>query len=284
MKRPGNESPRRGSPPLWWRVIRVLAVSYLLVLLMLVWLENSLTYFPMKHPAGRWEAEGLQVEDAHFASTDGTKLHGWYVAAENPQAVILFCHGNAGNVTHRDDVFRELPQFVEASLLVFDYRGYGRSEGTPSEAGVLADARAARAWLARKAGVPEGQIVLWGESIGGAIAVDLAADDGARGLILEGSFTSLPDVAAYHYPWLPVRWLMRGRLNSVERIRQYQGPLLMVHGDADSVVPYLFGQRLFAAANEPKKLLTQHNADHNDPRDEKFYRAAREFLLSLGEN
>lgn len=261
--------------------MRWVVAVYLCLLLMLLWLENSLTYFPMKHPAGRWEATGLTVEDAHFTAADGARLHGWYQPAEKPQAVILFCHGNAGNVTHRDNLFRELPEFVNASILVFDYRGYGRSEGTPNEAGVLADARAARAWLAERAGVPEQAIILWGESIGGAIAVDLAAREGARGLILEDTFTSLPEVAAYHYPWLPVRWLMRGKLNSLEAIRSYRGPLLMAHGDADTIVPYSFGERLFAAANEPKRLITQPNADHNDPRDAEFYAEVRRFIRDL---
>jgi fermentation-respiration switch protein FrsA (DUF1100 family) len=267
--------------PWWWRVTRILLVGYLLLALMFLWLENSLTYFPMKYPAGRWEAADLAIEDAYFSAPDGTKLHGWYLAGANPQAVILFCHGNGGNVTHRDELLRQLPQYVDVSILVFDYRGYGRSEGTPSESGVLADARAARAWLAARAGTREQDIVLWGESIGGAIAVDLAARDGARALILEDTFTSLPEVAAYHYPWLPVRWLMHGKLNSLEAIRHYRGPLLMAHGDADTIVPYSFGERLFAAANEPKRFITQPSADHNDPRESEFFEEVRRFLLSL---
>jgi uncharacterized protein len=123
--------------------------------------------------------------------------------------------------------------------------------------------------------------VLMGESLGGAIAVDLAAEDGARGLILEDSFTSLPDVAAHHYSWLPVRWLMRSQLNSLEKIRKYRGPLLMAHGDADSIIPYAFGKRLFEAANEPKQFVTQYDADHNDLRDEAFYEELRRFVKSL---
>lgn len=261
--------------------MRSLLIAYLVILLMMIWLENSLIYFPAKYPAGQWTPPGLEFEDADFTAADGTRLHGWYLPAENPQAVILFCHGNAGNLTHRDDVLRDLPQHVDASLLVFDYRGYGKSEGSPNEAGVLADARAARVWLAKRSGVAEREIVLWGESIGGAIAVDLAAEDGARGLILENPFTSLPDVAAHHYPWLPVRWLMRGQLNSLSKIGHYQGPLLMVHAESDSVVPYAFGQRLFTAANEPKRFVTQPNADHNDPRDEAFWEAFRRFIAAL---
>lgn len=267
--------------PLWWRVVRVLLIAYLVVLLMLIWLENSLIYFPARYPAGWWDPPDQKLEDAEFTAADGTKLHGWYLPADEPQAVILFCHGNAGNLTHRVDVIEQLPRYANASLLLFDYRGYGKSEGTPDEAGVLADAWAARKWLADRAGVAESEVVLWGESIGGAIAVDLAAKDGARGLILEDTFTSLPDVAAYHYPLLPVRWLMKSRFDSLANIQRYDGPLLMAHGDADSIVPYSFGQRLFAAAKEPKRFVTHPGADHNDPRDEAFWQELAAFLQSL---
>ena len=150
-----------------------------------------------------------------------------------------------------------------AAVLVFDYRGYGKSEGKPDEPGVLADARAARTWLAEKAGVAENRIVLMGESLGGAVAVDLAAD-GARALILENTFSSMPDVAAYHYPWLPVRLLMRTQFNSVAKIRSYHGPLYQSHGDRDSIVPLQLARRLFDAANEPKRFLLVEGADHND--------------------
>ena len=139
---------------------------------------------------------------------------------------MLFCHGNGGNITHRVDALKMLHRRAGVSVLIFDYRGYGRSEGKPSEAGVLADARAARAWLAAREKIAEADVVLMGESLGGAVAVDLAARDGARALVLESTFSSLPDVAAYHYPWLPVRWVMRTRFDSAGKIGDYHGPLL----------------------------------------------------------
>jgi fermentation-respiration switch protein FrsA (DUF1100 family) len=151
------------------------------------------------------------------------------------------------------------------SVLVFDYRGYGKSEGSPNEKGVLLDARAARAWLAKRTGVAEREIVLWGESLGGGVAVDLAARDGARGLILESTFTSLPDVAAVHFRFLPVRLLMRSRLDSLNLIGQYKGPLLLSHGTADEIIPYALGQQLFAAANEPKESVSFPGGFHNGP-------------------
>ncbi len=263
-----------------WRVVRLPVYVYVGICLMLMLMENMLTYAPAKYPSGDWQPVGLAVEDAEFTSADGTKLHGWYSEVPDAKAVVLFCHGNAGNVTHRADAIALLRK-LSATVLVFDYRGYGRSEGSPHEAGVLADARAARKWLAEKAKVPEQQIVLMGESLGGGVAVDMAAKEGARGLILEDTFTSLPDAAAYHYPWLPVRLLMRGKLNSLAIIQDYHGPLLQCHGDADTIVPYSLGERLFAAANEPKRFITHSGADHNDGRHGQFEQALAEYIDAL---
>ncbi len=260
-----------------WRAGRIFLIVYLVMLLLMMVFENSLIYFPRNYPDDDWAPQGLAVEDAWFTAADGTKIHGWYVPHAKPWAVVLFCHGNAGNITHRAGVIRELNDRVGASVLALDYRGYGKSEGKPDEPGVLADARAARTWLAQKAGVAENRIVLMGESLGGAVAVDLAAD-GARALILEDTFSSAPDVAAFHYPWAPVRLLMRTRFDSAAKIRSYHGPLYQSHGDRDSIVPLQLAKRLFDAANEPKHFLLVTGADHNDPRSLSYYDKLREFL------
>ena len=222
----------------------------------------------------------MAVEDAWFSAADGTKLHGWYLPHPRARAVVLFCHGNGGNITHRADALRRLNR-AGVSVLMFDYRGYGRSEGKPSEAGILADARAARAWLATRENIRESDIVMMGESLGGAAAVDLAARDGARALVLESTFSSLPDVGAYHYPWLPVRLLARTQLDSLSKIGNYQGPLLQVHGDQDTIVPIEFGRRLFEAANEPKQFLMLPGHDHNDTLPDTYYDALAEFIKRL---
>ena len=246
------------------------ATVYLLVVVCMMFLEDSLIYFPSKYPEGDWKPWGLSFEDAWFEAADGTKLHGWYapkmgtgsMRSEVPVPFfnpILFCHGNAGNVTDRADIMAELHGKVGASVLVFDYRGYGRSQGKPNETGVLADARAARAWLAKRENVAEKDIVLMGESLGGAVAVDLAAKDGAKGLVLISTFTYLPDVAAYHYSWLPVRMLMHSRLDALGQIANYKGPLLDMHGQADTIVPIKFGRKLFDAANQPKQFFLRQS-------------------------
>ncbi|MBU4271085.1 MAG: alpha/beta hydrolase [Planctomycetes bacterium] len=246
-----------------------------------MFMENSLIFFPSRYPIGEWQPAGIEFEDVWFQSEDGSRLHGWYVPHPNPRATVLFCHGNAGNITHRDGVLEVLHDYVGASVLIFDYRGYGQSAGRPTGPGVLADARAARAWLAAREKIPERDVVLMGESIGGAVAVDLAARDGARGLVLESSFDALPEVAAYHYPWLPVRWLMRTRFDSAGAIGRYHGPLLQAHGDADTIVPLRCGRRLFKAANEPKRFILLPGHDHNDPMPREYYDALASFLEGL---
>lgn len=254
--------------------------SYFFMVLVLMLFERSLVFQPARHPVGHWNPVDLEFEDAWFESADGTRLHGWYCPHPEPHTVLLYAHGNAGNLTHRTSIIRTL-QSQGISVLIFDYRGYGRSAGRPDEAGILADARAARAWLARKAGVDEQEIVLLGRSLGGAVAVDLAAQDGARGLILECTFNTLPDVAAYHFPWFPVRWVMRTRLDSAARIAQYNGPILQCHGTADTVVPMEFGRRLFEAAGEPKRFIELNDVGHNEKFPDIYYQSLDEFLRLL---
>lgn len=263
---------------LLWRTVRGGLLIYLGIMLMFALFENSLVYFPSRYPDGDWSLQP-GMEDAWFEAADGTRLHGWYFQVDRPRAVVLFCHGNGASIAWRRgliDAFREL----QVSALLWSYRGYGRSEGSPHESGILQDARAARAWLANRSDVSASDIVLWGESLGGAVAVDLA-QEGARGLILEHTFTTMPDVAHWHYPWLPARTMMRNRFNSIEKIGKYRGPLLQFHGNADRVVPYSIGQQLFAAANEPKQFVTIEKGDHNDPRTFAVFEAIDRFLGSL---
>ena len=264
------------------RALRAGLVAYLVVLLIMALFEENFIFLPSRYPEGHWEPEGLALEDAHFTADDGTSLHGWYLHHENPLAVVLFAHGNAGNVTHRAPIIHHLHS-LGASIMVFDYRGFGKSEGKPNEEGVIADARAARAWLANRNGLNTQEIVLLGRSLGGAVMVDLAVADGAAGLILESTFTSMPDVAASVYPWLPVRMLMRTQFNSHEKIKRYQGPLLHSHGAADEIVPYELGRRLFdAAGTDDKEFIALNDHGHNDLGPESYYTRLRQFLQRVG--
>lgn len=243
--------------------------------------ERALIYHPHPYPEGNWQPLGIDFEDVEFEAEDGTKLHGWFAPHEQPRAVVLYLHGNAGNITGRAPIMRTLQRRHNVSVMMFDYRGYGRSSGQPSEQGILSDARAARAWLARRTGVAEHDIVLVGRSLGGGVAVDLAAKDGARGLVLSSTFTALPDVGSHLVPWIPAWWMMTHRLNSLAKIPHYRGPLLQSHGNADRVIPYDLGYELFEAAPGPKQFVNIVGAGHNDPWNEEFHEQLDRFLATL---
>jgi fermentation-respiration switch protein FrsA (DUF1100 family) len=245
-------------------------------------LENSLTYFPAKYPTGDWEPAGLKFEDAWFTAADGTKLHGWYVPHPNPRAVVLYCHGNGEYVAHLANRLKILHDRIGITVFAWDYRGYGRSAGKPHEVNLIADGREALRWLANKTGLDPSDVVLLGRSLGGAVAVALAAEFEVRGLVLDRTFSELTDAAAHNYPWLPVRLVMKNRFSSIERIKNYHGPLLQAHGTNDSIVPYVLGKKLFdAAPSKHKKFLTVEDGDHSGPLPEFCYDALIEFLDSL---
>ncbi len=261
-----------------WRVLRILVGAYLLVVLLVMIFEEVLIFPAPRYPLGNWHRPDLDFEDVEFLSQDGTMLHGWFFAHAQPRAFLLYCHGNGDFVPNLGDYADVLRDRYRMSVFIFDYRGYGRSAGRPHEHGVLADARAARAWLARTGGIAESDVVLLGRSLGGAVAVDLAADKGARALVLENTFSSMPDVGAYHYPWLPVRLLIRTQLNARQRIAAYPGPLLQSHAARDEIVPLVLGQRLFDAAPGKKEFITIQDAYHNDPPTPSYYKALEEFF------
>jgi uncharacterized protein len=244
-------------------------------------LESRGIFQPAKYPNGEWNQTAVLVQDAFFAAEDGTKLHGWYVAHAQPRAHALLLHGNAGNVTLLAETLRTLNRRHNLAVLALDYRGFGRSEGKPTEQGLYQDARAARRWLAEKEHIAETDVVLMGISIGGAVAIDLAAKDGARGLIVANTFTSLPAAAQHQVPWLPMGLMLSTRMNSLAKIKEYRGPLLLSHGDADEVVPYKHGEALFEAAPGPKRFVTNRGGKHNDAQPEEYRQALDDFISQL---
>ncbi len=245
------------------------------------WPDDALVYHPTDASEGNWQPDGLVFEDVWFQSHDGVRLHGWYCPHGSPRAVVLVAHGNAGNLSDRAPMMRLLQQRLDVAAMIFDYRGYGKSQGSPSEKGLLEDARAARKVLARRAGVAESEIVLLGRSLGGGVMVDLAARDGARGLILESTFTSMGDLAAYHFPLLLGRRLMKNKFDSLSKIGDYQGPLLMSHGDADQLVPIDQGRELFKAASGPKQFVRLRDEGHNWQPDRNYIERLDWFIETL---
>jgi fermentation-respiration switch protein FrsA (DUF1100 family) len=261
-----------------FRLLRLVAASYLLVLLLLLLLENTLLYPAPQYPLGDWAGSDWPHEDVHFASSDGTKLHGWYFEHPQPRAVLLYAHGNGEHVAFLGPYLDQLRDELRLSIFAFDYRGYGRSEGSPHEQGILEDGTAAQLWLAERTGRRPDDLVLMGRSLGGGVVVDLASRHGARGLVLQNTFTSLPDAAAKLYPWAPVRLLMRNRYDSWTKIGRYQGPVFFSHGTADELVPYDLGRKLFDAAPGPKEFFVIEGGGHNDPEPRAFYSALDRWL------
>lgn len=244
-------------------------------------LDERLLFFPAKFPEGDWEPKDLKFEDVYFTAEDGTKLHGWYCPAENPRAVVLVAHGNAGHVASRASWLRYLQQQLKVSVFMFDYRGYGRSEGIPTVEGVIQDATAARAKLCELARIQEDEMLLMGESLGGAIVVQLAKKSAPRGLILQSTFSSLRDVADFHYPQLS--WLVPAdKLNSAEDISKFTGALLQSHGSVDQTIPFSSGEKIFKNANEPKEFVTIESADHNNWMTAAYLKKLDQFIQKLG--
>ncbi|HET8701748.1 MAG TPA: alpha/beta hydrolase [Nitrococcus sp.] len=194
---------------------------------------------------------GLRYEVVSLYSQDGVKLHGWYIPAVQGRGYLLFCHGNAGNISHRLYSLRLLHR-LGLSILIFDYRGYGLSEGSPSDEGLHLDAQAALLYLLEKRQVPPERLFILGRSLGGAIAAQLAAKHPPAALILDSTFTSAVDLAADLYPWLPTRWLTRLRYDTLAALRQIRVPVLILHSRDDTLITVNHGHRLYQAANEPK--------------------------------
>jgi fermentation-respiration switch protein FrsA (DUF1100 family) len=282
---PSVEAPTQPRRKRWKGVLLALFVVALLVSfvqsMLLSFYEVEYWFRPTPAEYGNWETD-LPVEDANFTSADGTPLHGWFLAHDNPRAVILYCHGAAGNVTHSAEILRLLHDKLRCSVLIFDYRGYGKSGGQmDNEAGLFADARAARAWLCQRTGTPASDIVIIGRSMGSGVATELAARDGARGLVLEAAFTSVRAVTWQYFRWAIFRLPMQHPLDSLSKIANYRGPLLQCHGDSDSQVPLSMGQKLHAAANEPKQLYVMHGASHADNPPDEYYELFDQFLAQL---
>lgn len=249
-------------PVAWWkRVLRTLglAAAILLVLgtgFVLIY-EDSLIYFPTKGGVG-----ASPDEEVSLTAADGVRIHGWYVGHPKAKATLLWFHGNAGNLEDRRDMLRSL-QALPANVLVIDYRGYGKSEGTPSEQGLYRDARAAYDWLLTK--TTADRIVVFGKSLGAGPASELASTVPCGGLIVQSAFTRAPDMASRVLPILFfARWIMHSKYDNLAKVAAIRCPKLFIHSRPDEIVPFEMGERLFAAAAEPKECAWFDRGGHND--------------------
>jgi fermentation-respiration switch protein FrsA (DUF1100 family) len=227
--------------------------------------QSRLIYFPgiAGISSGATPADmGLRYEEVWLRSSDDLRLHAWFIPADRARATLLFFHGNAGNISHRLDSIAIFQQ-LRLAVFILDYRGYGHSEGRPGEDGTYRDAEAAWRYLTLERNLPPGEIVIFGRSLGAAIAAWLAARVQPAALIIESAFTSVADVAAKYYWFLPVRALARYRYDTLTYLSEVSCPLLVVHSAQDEIIPVEHGKRLFAAAREPKAYL-ELRGGHND--------------------
>jgi fermentation-respiration switch protein FrsA (DUF1100 family) len=239
-------------------------------------IDRSLLYFPDRsRPELR--AVGIPAaQEATLATADGLQLLAWWVPPQGARPAIAYFHGNGGHIGYRAERLRRFAQ-EGLGVLFVEYRGYGGNPGSPSEEGLYADGRAALDFLER-AGVAPDRIVLYGESLGGAVAVRLASERPVAAVILESPFTSIEAVGRHHYPFLPVRQVLRDRFDNAARIGAVRAPILFLHGERDQVVPIAFGRALFAAAPEPKEAWTTPEGGHNDLREHGALDVALDFL------
>lgn len=245
------------------RLLLFVFIGYGLLVLFVFLRQDKMVYFPRKHLDAAPSAIGLKYRGVYLDTEDGVRIHGWMVGEEKYRGngVILFCHGNAGNISHRLDTLEIFHQ-LEYNVFLFDYRGYGQSQGSPSEQGTYKDAEAAWKFLVETEKYAPGKIILFGRSLGGALAAHLASRHDAAALVLESTFTSVTDLGAQLYPYLPVRLLSRFKYNTRALLKNIKEPVLVVHSPHDELVPFNHGKKLFDAANEPKQFL-KISGSHN---------------------
>ena len=246
----------------WLSIILVVFIAYSILAWSLYFMQPIFLYSPVSEVPYNPSDLGLAFEKVVFKTSDNLKLTGWFIPVENAQLTVLFFHGNGGNMTHRLDSINLLNE-LGLNCFIFDYRGYGKSRGKPSENGTYLDAEAAWKWLTQQKGISPEKIILFGRSLGGSIATQLATKVKPKGLLVESSFTSYVDIGKKFYPYMPVRLFAAFNYNTLEYIRQVDCPVQIIHSRNDEVIPFEFGLRLYDAANEPKEFIEIFGS-HND--------------------
>jgi len=247
--------------PIIWIVIIIIG-AYIIFAGFLFIFQSRYIYYPERGLSGDPGSIGLRFENVSFETADKVRLHGWFIPGETTSGILLFCHGNGGNISHRMESLQIFHR-LGLDIFIFDYRGYGQSEGKPSERGTYDDAAAAWRYLIEERQAAPGEIIVFGRSLGGAIASWLAQSYTPGALVLESTFTSISDVAAKQYPYLPVRWLSRFKYGTAEYLAKVNCPVLIVHSRDDELLSFNHGWRLFEIAKGPKEFLEITGA-HND--------------------
>ncbi|AQT70010.1 Esterase/lipase [Anaerohalosphaera lusitana] len=245
-----------------WLLPLIILLAYSIIGWTIYFIQPSLLYQPKRTVLYDPSDIGLAFENVTLNSTAGCKLSAWFVPAVNARLTVLLCHANAGNISHRLDtvkIFHDLG----INCMLFDYQGYGLSQGSPTEQGTYDDARSAWNWLTRIKGIPENSIILFGRSLGGCIAAQLASSVHPAGLVVESAFTSYIEIGKHYYPFMPVKLFAEYRYPTADYIRRIDCPLLIMHSKADKVVPYEMGLKLHDIAHEPKEFARIYGS-HNE--------------------
>lgn len=240
-------------------------------------LERSLLFHPVRDTE-HWLPQGWAIEDVWLQTPNGTRIHAWWLPRPGATGAVLYCHGNAGNLSQRGQIVAVMSRQLNESVLIFDYPGYGKSEGQPDEAGCYAAALAAYDWLTQTKQVPAERIVLFGKSLGGGVAAELASRMPHRALVLVKTFTSIPDAAREHWLTFSSSVLVRNKFDTLAKMGKCRQPLFLAHGDRDELIPLAQAQQLLQAAPEPKQFMLLKGAGHNDPLPLEFWTRLADFL------
>ena len=259
-------------------------IIYFLLLGYMYLFQHNLIYAPHKYLHADPEQAGLDFEEVYLETADGVTIHGWFVPAAEERGVVLFCHGNAGNISHRLPTLKYLHS-LNMSTFIFDYRGFGNSQGKPTEEGTYNDVMAAWYYLTGDRGVPAGNIFIMGRSLGGAVAAELAASSEPAGIILESTFTSIPELGREMFPFLPVNLLARYRYATREKISSFSSPVMIIHSREDELIPFRHGRTLYELAPRPRHFLEisgDHNSGYQQSRDI-YLKGLEEFFTTYAE-
>ena len=257
-----QRSRRERIMSIWFSVILVIVIAYSILAWTLYFMQPKFLYSPVRAVPYTPGDIDLSYDKVVFRTDDNHKLTGWFIPADNAELTVLFFHGNGGNMTHRLDTINILNE-LGLNCFIFDYRGYGGSEGRPSEQGTYSDAQAAYDWLTKQKHTLPENIILFGRSLGGSIAAQLAGSVRVKGLIVESSFTSYVDMGKKFYPYMPVRWFAAFSYRTIDYVKKINCPIMIIHSRNDEIIPFEFGLRLYDAAHEPKEFVEIFGT-HND--------------------
>ena len=276
-----KQTKSRSTSISWKRLTTILITLYLGALALLIYFERSLLFPAPSIQFGNWQASQFGAEES-YVDNSGVQIHVWSLAKKDATKTLIVCHGNGETLGLMGEELNAIRDRWNVNVVAFDFRGYGKTGGQPNEIDILSDSVAVAKWIQENRMLQEQKFIALGRSLGGASAIEIATRTKVDGLILDRTFSSIVDVAASRYFFFPVRWLMRNQFRSIEKIPNYTGPLLQMHGDVDVVVPYRFGKELHEASpSKPKEFISVKGLHHNDPWPESFWIAGKRFLEQL---